>query len=90
MLAGFFHGIVSDRKLLREAQVNIAIRWFVGYGLDDQLPDHSSLTRIHQRWGVERCRRVFERRPSDYIVATAGWSRSLTPKPRTGMDCGGR
>ena len=28
MLAGFFQGIVHDRKLMREAQVNLAIRWF--------------------------------------------------------------
>src|SRR4030043_347787 len=40
MLAGFFHGVVHDRKLLREAQVNIAIRWFAGYTLDEPLPDH--------------------------------------------------
>jgi hypothetical protein len=25
------------------------------------LPDHSSLTRIRQRWGAERFRRIFER-----------------------------
>ena len=28
MLAGFLLGIVHDRKLMRQAQVNIAIRWF--------------------------------------------------------------
>jgi transposase len=61
MLAGFLLGIVHDRRLMREAQVNIAIRWFVGYGLHEALPDHSSLTRIRQRWGEERFRRVFER-----------------------------
>lgn len=61
MLAGFFLGIVHDRKLMREAHVNLAIRWFAGYGLQDRLPDHSSLTRIRQRWGAERFRRVFER-----------------------------
>lgn len=33
MLAGFLLGIVHDRRLMREAQVNLAIRWFVGYGL---------------------------------------------------------
>jgi transposase len=54
MLAGFLLGIVHDRRLLREAQVNIAIRWFAGYGLHEALPDHSSLTRIRQRWGVDR------------------------------------
>ncbi len=61
MLAGFFHGVVHDRKLMREAQVNIAYRWFAGYELDEALPDHSSLTRIRQRWGEERFRRIFER-----------------------------
>jgi transposase len=61
MLAGFFHGIVQDRKLLREAQVNLAMRWFAGYQLHEELPDHSSLTRIRQRWGVARFRRIFER-----------------------------
>src|SRR3954463_14764957 len=57
MLAGFLLGLVHDRRLMREAHVNIAIRWFVGYGLHEVLPDHSSLTRIRQRWGAERFRR---------------------------------
>ncbi|WGR69664.1 MULTISPECIES: IS1182 family transposase [unclassified Bradyrhizobium] len=61
MLAGLLTGIVHDRKLMREAQVNIAIRWFAGYGLHEQLPHHSSLTRIRQRWGEERFRRIFKR-----------------------------
>ena len=61
MLAGLFQGIVHDRKLLREAQVNLAIRWFAGYRLNESLPHHSSLTRIRQRWGAQRFRRIFER-----------------------------
>ena len=61
MLAGLFHGIVHDRKLLREAQVNIAIRWFAGYRLTEKLPNHSSLTNIRQRWGEERFKRIFRR-----------------------------
>lgn len=61
MLAGLFQGIIHDRKLMREAQVNLAIRWFVGYRLDEKLPDHSSLTRIRRRWGSERFRRIFLR-----------------------------
>lgn len=61
MLAGLLIGIVHDRKLMREAAVNIAIRWFVGYGLHEKLPHHSSLTRIRQRWGEERFRRIFQR-----------------------------
>src|SRR4029078_5381060 len=41
MLAGLLNGIVHDRKLMREGQVNIAIRWFTGYGLHEELPHHS-------------------------------------------------
>src|SRR5262245_13942200 len=35
ILAGLFCGITHDRKLMREAQVNLAIRWFAGYRLTD-------------------------------------------------------
>ena len=59
MLAGLFQGIVHDRRLMREAQVNLAIRWFAGYRLQERLPDHSSLTRIRQRWGADRFKRIF-------------------------------
>ena len=69
MLAGLLLGIVHDRRLMREAQVNLAIRWFAGYGLHERLPDHSSLTRIRQRWGAERFRRVFERTVQACITA---------------------
>ncbi len=61
MLAGLLLGYVHDRRLLREAQVNLAIRWFIGYGLHEELPDHSSLTRIRQRWGEERFKEIFRR-----------------------------
>jgi transposase len=69
MLAGFLLGIVHDRRLMREAQVNIAIRWFAGFGMNDRLPDHSSLTRIRQRWGAERFRRIFERTVQACVAA---------------------
>ena len=61
MLAGFFYGIVHDRKLMREAQANLAVRWFAGFKPHEPLPDHSSLTRIRQRWGEERFKRIFRR-----------------------------
>lgn len=59
MLAGFFYGIVHDRKLMREAQVNLAIRWFAGFRVDEKLPNHSSLTRIRQRWGATKFYEIF-------------------------------
>ena len=69
MLAGFLLGIVHDRRLMREAQVNLAIRWFIGYALHEPLPDHSSLTRIRQRWGAERFRYIFEQTVKACIAA---------------------
>jgi IS5 family transposase len=54
---------------MREAQVNLAIRWFIGYGLHEALPDHSSLTRIRQRWGVDRFRAIFERSVRSCVAA---------------------
>ena len=69
MLAGFLVGIVHDRRLMREAQVNIAIRWFAGFGLADVLPDHSSLTRIRQRWGADRFRAMFVRTVQACVAA---------------------
>jgi Transposase DDE domain/Transposase domain (DUF772) len=54
---------------MREAQVNLAIRWFTGYALGEVLSDHSSLTRIRQRWGVERFRQIFERTVQACIAA---------------------
>ncbi len=69
MLAGFFQGIVQDRKLMREAQVNLAIRWFAGYRLDEALPERSSLTRIRQRWGADLFRSIFERTVAQCVEA---------------------
>jgi len=69
MLAGLLLGIVDDRRLMREAHVNLAIRRFIGYRLDERLPHHSSLARIRQRWGEERFRRIFERTVAECLEA---------------------
>jgi transposase len=69
MLAGYMEGIIHDRKLMRRAQTDIAIRWFAGYQLHEDLPDHSSLTRIRQRWGEERFRRIFQRTVGECVKA---------------------
>jgi len=61
MLAGYFQNIIHDRKLMREAQVNLAIRWFAGFRLHETLPEHSSLTKIRQRWGSDKFKRIFQK-----------------------------
>jgi transposase len=69
MLAGLLLGLVHDRRLMREAQVNLTIRWFAGYGLHETLPDHSSLTRIRQRWGAERFKSILARSAQACVAA---------------------
>jgi transposase len=45
-LVMFFEGIRSERQLMRHAADRLSVRWYVGYDLNEPLPDHSSLTRI--------------------------------------------
>ncbi len=45
-LVMFFEGLRSERQLIETASLNLAHRWYLGYALDEDLPDHSSLTRI--------------------------------------------
>ena len=45
-LVMFFEGIRSERQLIGTASLQLAHRWYLGYALDEALPEHSSLTRI--------------------------------------------
>jgi len=45
MLIGYLYGIVSERRLMQEIQVNLAYRYFIGYSLEEDIPDHSTLSR---------------------------------------------
>src|SRR5215207_3327353 len=42
----FFEGIRSERQLIETASLHLAHRWYLGYALDEELPNHSSLTHI--------------------------------------------
>jgi transposase len=59
-LVMFFEGVRSERHLLRLVADRLSVRWYLGYNLDEPLPDHSSLTRIRARYGLEVFRRFFE------------------------------
>src|SRR5271165_2135916 len=52
-LVMFFEGIRSERLLMRLAADRLSIRWYLGYNLAECLPDHSSLTRIRTRFGLD-------------------------------------
>src|SRR5438093_12099611 len=46
---------------MEAAAMNLAHHWYLGYDLDELLPDHSSLSKIRGRYGVEAFQRFFER-----------------------------
>ena len=76
-LVMFFEGIRSERKLIETASLNLAHRWYLGYALDEELPDHSSLTRIRQRLGVDLFQRFFEKIVDLCQEANLVWGREL-------------
>ena len=60
-LVMFFEDVRSERRLMEVAADRLSIRWYLGYDLHESLPDHSSLTRIRERYGLLVFRRFFER-----------------------------
>src|SRR5215472_2889093 len=73
----FFEGICSERQLMRHAADRLSVRWYVGYDLNEPLPDHSSLTRIRTRYGVGVFRRFFEAIVEQCQQAGLVWGREL-------------
>jgi len=57
----FFEDLRSERQLMRVVADRLSLRWYLGYDLNETLPDHSSLTRIRERFGLTVFRRFFER-----------------------------
>ncbi len=76
-LVMFFEGVRSERLLMRIAADRLSIRWYLGYDLHEPLPDHSSLTKIRERYGLEVFRRFFERIVEQCIEAGLVWGREL-------------
>src|SRR6476659_2606792 len=76
-LVMFFEGIRSERQLVRTASDRLSVRWYLGYDLHEELPDHSSLTRIRDRYGVDTFRRFFERIVEQCQKSGLVWGKEL-------------
>jgi len=61
MLLLFLDDIKSERELMRIIPERLDYLWFLGYGLDDQIPDHSVLSKARKRWGKEVFESLFSR-----------------------------
>jgi hypothetical protein len=73
----FFEGVRSERLLMRTVADRLSVRWYVGYNLDEPLPDHSSLTRIRTRYGLAAFCRFFEAIVNQCQQAGLVWGREL-------------
>ncbi len=49
VVGGYLLGITSERKLVMELQCNMALRWFVGLGLEEQPWDASTFSQNRRR-----------------------------------------
>src|SRR5579863_6320878 len=49
LLLGYLYGVRSERQLMREVEVNVAYRWFLGLKLRDKVPDVSTLSQNRRR-----------------------------------------
>src|SRR6266699_3323216 len=78
----FFDDIKSERELMEVIGERLDYLWFLDYGLDEKVPDHSVLSKARVRWG----RDVFE---SLFVRKGSGESRPRYHHHRVVDDAGG-
>ncbi|MFH1603590.1 MAG: transposase, partial [Pseudomonadota bacterium] len=61
MLLLVLYNVRSERELIMTIPERMDWMWFLGYDLDDEIPNHSVLSKARARWGVEAFRGFFER-----------------------------
>jgi transposase len=49
LFIGYLFGVRSERQLVKEVQVNMAYRWFLGLNLTDKVPDASTFSQNRRR-----------------------------------------
>lgn len=59
LFIGYFEGIDSQRGIAWRCEDSLSLRNFLGLKLDEATPDHSSLTRIRDRYPIEVVHEVF-------------------------------
>lgn len=62
LFIGYLFGIRSERQLVKDIEVNIAYRWFLGLSLTDKIPDHSTISqnRISRFKDTDVYQKVFD------------------------------
>ncbi|MCH6255885.1 IS1182 family transposase [Puniceicoccaceae bacterium K14] len=65
----FWDNIKSERELVRILSERLDYLWFIGYGIDDEIPDHSVLSKARRRWGQEVFESMFVRSVAQCVEA---------------------
>ncbi len=60
-LIGYLEGITSERKLMRQIADRLSLRRYISYDLDEEVPDHSTLSRARDLLGRELFQEIFDR-----------------------------
>ena len=60
LMIGFFENLPSERAIAARCADSLSMRAFLGYGLEEATPDHSSLSIIRGRLGPEVYQAAFE------------------------------
>jgi transposase len=61
MLVGFFENVVGDSELAFRIADSLTVRRFLGYSLQEQLPERTTILKTRQRWPEEVFRDIFMR-----------------------------
>jgi len=59
LLVGYFEGIDSERGIAWRAADSLGLRKFLGISIDEQTPDHSTISRTRRLMDLETHRKVF-------------------------------
>jgi|TARA_B100000315_G_C14539337_1_gene570066 transposase len=59
LLVGYLFDIRSERKLVEEISLNLAYRWYIGYDLDEVVPNHSIFSKARTRFGKRIFKEIF-------------------------------
>ncbi|WP_221029349.1 transposase [Actomonas aquatica] len=55
----FCENVRSERELMRRVPERLDWLWFLGFGLEDSVPNHSVLSKARARWGAELFEMLF-------------------------------
>ena len=69
MLLLFWDNVRSERELMRIIPLRIDYLWFLGYSLEDEIPNHSVLSKARRRWGPEVFARLFRQSVQQCLAA---------------------